>query len=180
MKIGNNKFVSISYTLTVEGKVAEAVPAERPLEFVYGKGYLLPKFEEALTGLQPGDPFAFVLPPADAYGEKSADMVVDLPKEIFMVNGTFDRELVVVGNQLPMSDNRGNRMLGTVCAVEKDTVTMDFNHPMAGSTLDFSGSVVAVREATEADLMMTTAGCGGSCDNCDDDCYDKECACSAE
>ena len=177
MKIGKEKFVSISYTLKVAGQVAESVPPERPLEFVYGKGYLLPKFEASLRDLEPGDSFSFVLSPAESYGEKSTDMIIDLPKEIFMIDGAVDEELLTIGNQLPMSDNQGNRMLGKVCAVGNDTVTMDFNHPMAGCTLDFSGTVVAVREATEADLMMTTAGCGGSCDDCNDDCYSKEEAC---
>ena len=46
MKIGQDTFVSLSYTLTVEGQVADQATADQPLEFVFGLGYLLPKFEE--------------------------------------------------------------------------------------------------------------------------------------
>ena len=169
MKIGENTFVSISYTLKVNGEVVETVPAERPLEFVYGAGYLLPKFEDALKGLTAGDPFAFNLASADAYGELNPEAVVDLPKEIFMIDGVVEEGLLEIGNQLPMSDNQGNRLLGTIKSVGESTVTMDFNHPMAGNVLDFTGTVVAVREATEDDLAPA-GGC--SCGDCGDD---KDC-----
>ena len=182
MKIEKHRFTSISYTLKVGEEVIETVTAERPLEFVYGEGYLLPKFEEALKDLRPGDPFSFTLAPADAYGEKSAEMVVDLPKGIFMIDGVIDEELLTIGNQLPMSDNHGNQMMGKVCAVKNDMITMDFNHPMAGSTLDFSGSIVAVREATDADRMMRSGG-GCNCDDCGEECDEENengcgCGCS--
>lgn len=164
MKIGENTFVSLSYTLTVNGEVIETVPAEHPLEFVYGAGYLLPKFEAELKGLQPGDKFEFGLAAGDAYGEQIPEAVVELPKDIFMIDGKIEDGLLTVGNQLPMSDNQGNRMVGTVKAVAENSVTMDFNHPMAGKALDFKGTVVAVREATEAD-RMPHGGCSCGCDD---------------
>ena len=180
MKIGEKTFVSISYTLKVNGETVETVTAERPLEFVYGTGNLLPKFEDSLKDLVPGDPFAFTLTPDDGYGERIPEAVVDLPKDVFMMDGVIEEGLLTVGNQLPMSDNQGNRMLGTITAVGDDTVTMDFNHPMAGNTLDFTGAVVAVREATAEDMMPMGGGCGCGCEGeCDDDCGcgDSDCSC---
>ena len=44
MKIEKEKVVALSYTLTVDGKVADSATAERPLEYTHGKGMLLPKF----------------------------------------------------------------------------------------------------------------------------------------
>ena len=78
---------------------------------------------------------------------------------------------------LPMSDNQGNRLVGVVKDVKDDVVTMDFNHPMAGKSLDFKGQVVEVREATPEDLGPMNAGCGcgdGCGDGCEDGCGDKE------
>ena len=69
MKISENKFVSLAYTLTVDGQVADQATADRPLEFVYGVGMLLPKFEEFIAGKEVGDKFEFVLTPAEGYGE---------------------------------------------------------------------------------------------------------------
>ena len=55
MKIGKESFVSITYKLTVDNEVIENVTAERPLEFIFGAGLLLPAFEENLEGKEIGD-----------------------------------------------------------------------------------------------------------------------------
>ena len=160
MKIGEKEktFVALSYELTVNGELVEKVTAESPLQFVYGAGFLLPKFEAHLKGLSKGDEFAFHLDTDDAYGPVIGEAVVDLPKEVFMVDGKVEDGLLEIGNQLPMSDNQGNRLVGVVKDVKDDVVTMDFNHPMAGKSLDFKGQVVEVREATPEDLGPMNAG----------------------
>ena len=83
MKIQTNKVVSLSYTLTVDGDVIETVTAEKPMQFIYGTGYLLPKFEENIKEKSVGDLFDFVLAAADAYGEINEDAIIELPKHIF-------------------------------------------------------------------------------------------------
>ncbi len=182
MKIAENKFVSLSYTLTVDGNQVESVTAEAPLEFVVGAGFLLPAFEKNLEGHKKGDKFSFTLAAADGYGELIPEAVVELPKNVFMINGAIEDGLLEIGNQLPMSDNQGNRMIGTVAAVTDDTVKMDFNHPMAGKTLNFDIEVVGVRDATPEDLMqgqMAGGGCGCGCgeEDCNSDCDSKEGGC---
>ena len=47
------------------------------------------------------------------------------------------------------TDPDGNPLMGTIAAVEGDEITVDFNHPLAGQTLNFAIEVVSVREATE-------------------------------
>ncbi|MBQ4279482.1 MAG: FKBP-type peptidyl-prolyl cis-trans isomerase [Rikenellaceae bacterium] len=166
MKIGEKTFVALSYELTVDGQQVEKVTADAPLQFVYGAGFLLPKFEEQLAGLSAGDTFAFRLEPADAYGGLIEEAVVELPKSVFMIDGKIEDGLLEVGNQLPMSDNQGNRLVGTVKAVGDESVTMDFNHPMAGKALQFTGAVVNVREATPEDMMQGQMAAGGGCSCC--------------
>lgn len=178
MKIAEKTFVSLSYTLTVDGQVVDQASAEQPLSFVYGAGYLLPKFEEHITGLAEGDKYEFTLTPAEGYGETIAEAIVDLPKSVFMIDGAIEDGLLEVGNQIPMSTADGQRMIGVVKEVADETVKMDFNHPMAGKTLNFTGAVVGVREATEADMMP--AGCSGGCnsESCDSEsCGDGGCNC---
>lgn len=179
MKISENKFVSLAYTLTVDGQVADQATAERPLEFVYGVGMLLPKFEEFIAGKEAGDKFEFVLTPAEGYGEINPQAVVNLPKDVFMVDGAIPDDMLVVGNVLPMADQAGNRLMGTIKAVNDNEVTMDFNHPMAGKTLNFTGDIIGVREAKPEDMMPMGGGCGcgGDCgDGCDSDgCGDGGC-----
>lgn len=177
MKIAKNSYVSLSYKLTVDGNVVEDVKADQPLDFIFGTGMLLPKFEENVVDKKVGDKFAFTLTPAESYGEVIAEAVVELPKNIFEVEGKFDAEIVHVGAVLPMMDNTGNQMYGNVEAINENSVKMNFNHPMAGKTLNFEGEVVGVREATDADMakfMPQEGGCscgdGGCGDGCGDDC----------
>ena len=59
MKVENSKMVAVNYTLTVDGQIADKNPEGKPLEFVCGAGMLLPKFEGALMGKEPGDKVSF-------------------------------------------------------------------------------------------------------------------------
>ena len=171
MKVEQNKMVAVHYKLTVDGVVADQSNPETPLEFICGMGMLLPKFEEAILGKEVGDEVAFTLEAKDGYGEVIAEAIVDLPKNIFMIDGKIADEMLFVGNQVPMSDNQGNRMLGTIREVGEETVKMDFNHPMAGKTLNFEVKVVGVRDVQPEDLAPK-GGCGCGCehDSCGDDC----------
>ncbi len=176
MKVENSKMVAVNYTLTVDGKVADSSRPGAPLEFICGTGMLLPKFEGALLGKEPGDKVSFTLEPKDGYGEVIAEAVVELPKNIFMMDGKIAEEILFVGNVIPMSDAEGHRMNGTVKAVGENSVTMDFNHPMAGKTLNFDVEVVSVRDVTPEDLAAKggcSCGCGDhECEGCgpDHDC----------
>ncbi|MDR2882457.1 MAG: FKBP-type peptidyl-prolyl cis-trans isomerase [Alistipes sp.] len=162
MKIGENTFVALDYKLEVDGQIADASQPGQPLKFAYGMGMLLPKFEEAIAGLAPGDDFAFTLTAGDGYGEVVREAVVELPKSVFEVDGAVETGLLEVGNMIPMTDQQGNRLMGRVVAAT-EVVTMDFNHPMAGKTLNFSGRIVEVREVIPEDLQGFAGGGGCSC-----------------
>jgi FKBP-type peptidyl-prolyl cis-trans isomerase SlyD len=175
MKIAANKVVSLSYELTVDGDVIETVKADKPMQFIFGTGYLLPKFEAHIEGKTVGDTFEFTLSAADAYGEEDANAIVELPKRLFEVDGKIEDGLLTVGNIVPMADADGNRLNGTIDEVRDDVVVMDFNHPLAGAALHFKGAVVALRDATDEELAnglfgeraasCSSSGCGG-CSGC--------------
>ena len=166
--------VAVDYKLTVDGAIADQSQPGAPLEFICGTGMLLPKFEEAILGKEPGEKVAFTLSPKDGYGEVIAEAIVDLPKNTFMVDGKLAEDILFAGSQVPMSDAQGNRMIGTIKEVGEETVKMDFNHPMAGKTLNFEVEVVSVRDVTPEDLQ-SAGGC--SC-GCDGGCGDHEGGCS--
>ena len=123
MKITANKFVAVTYDLNVgegeERELMEKAVAEAPLKFIFGTGAMLPAFEDALKGLEVGDKFDFSIAPADAYGEYVEDHVLDLPKNIFEVEGKFDSEIIKEGNTVPMMDSNGNRLNGSVLEVKE-------------------------------------------------------------
>lgn len=177
MEINLNKVISLSYTLEVDGDIVETVTAEKPMQFIFGTGYLLPKFEENIKGKKKGDTFDFKLAAADAYGNVNPDAIVELPKNLFEVEGKVEEGLLTVGNVLPMMDSEGNRLNGAIDEIKEDVVVMNFNHPLAGADLHFSGKVEEIREATEKELTNGLfnekmqhscseggcASCGGGC-----------------
>ena len=170
MIVSNDKVISVTYTLREDsnsGEVVETVGEEKPLMFLYGTGNLLPRFEENLDGLKEGDDFSFSLAPAEAYGNPRKEAVVDLPKNVFEVDGKIDDSLLQLGNVVPMMDKDGNRLNGIVSEIKDETVTMDFNHPMAGKNLHFTGKVVGIREATANEKEHGHVHNEDSCNNCD-------------
>lgn len=176
MKVEQNKMVAVDYKLTVDGQVADQSMPGQPLEFIFGTGMLLPKFEEAILGKEPGEKAAFTLSAEDGYGEYHPEALVDLPKTIFMVDGKLAEDILFVGSQVPMADAQGNRMMGVIREVGEQTVKMDFNHPMAGKTLNFEVEVVSVRDVTPEDLAPK-GGCSCGCEDCGSDCGDHSEGC---
>ena len=155
MTIDNNKAVFVHYTLTegaADGELVETTEGREPLGFIYGIGMMIPEFERNLLGLKAGDQFAFGIPAADAYGAYDESALVEVPKSIFETNGKIPDDLLEVGNVLPLVDQDGNHLQGTVAWVGLEKVKIDFNHPMAGIDLFFSGHVQLVRDADASEL----------------------------
>ncbi len=158
MQIEPRTVVSLTYELRVndqesnEPELIEKVESDQPLVFLYGIGNMLEKFEQNLSGMKQGEAFAFSLNPEEGYGEVNDEAVVPLPMQIFEVDGVVDTEMVKEGNLLPMMDQDGNHMQGRVLEITGETVLMDFNHPLAGMNLHFSGKIIGVREATLEEL----------------------------
>lgn len=164
LEISKYKMVTLTYDLRVDnekGEMIEQATMERPLEFLYGAGMMLPKFESELAGLKQDEDFNIKLVKTDAYGEVNNDAIVELPKSVFLVDGNFDSELIKVGNTVPMMSSNGQRMNGLVLEVNDEVVKMDFNHPLAGEDLFFSGKVVAIREASDEEVAQILSGGGG-------------------
>lgn len=184
MTIEKNKVVSLSYQLEVGGQIADKADAGNPLEYIHGTGMLLPRFEEEVVGKNEGDSFEFVLSPEEGYGSYEEKYVLDIPMAAFEVDGEVKKDLLAEGRMLPMLNSEGQVVSGLIVKVGEESVTMDFNHPMAGKTLHFSGKVEAVRDATEKELLEGLHGeylphgcghCGGECHCGDGECGEGNC-----
>jgi FKBP-type peptidyl-prolyl cis-trans isomerase SlyD len=182
MKIENNKMVSLIYELRESdstGRVIEALDETRPLKFIYGTGRLLPVFESNISLLKAGDLFKFILNSEMAYGEKREEMIINVPLSVFETDGVINEDICRVGNEVPMTDSEGNPLTGIINEVTDTFVRMDFNHPMAGMDLHFSGKIVDVRDATENELaamMSSCSGCGSGShsEGCSSDCGSED------
>lgn len=193
MKVKKNTVVALVYELEVDGQIVDKCTVERPLDFIHGMGYLLPKFEEEVAGLEAGDRFEFTLTPEEGYGTVDPQRIIDLPVEAFSgPDGKIRHDLLVEGSNITLVNQYGQPVPAKILKVEAKTVKVDVNHPMAGKTLNFKGEIVSVRQATEkeikeglhGELAGGCSGCGGNCGggcegNCEGNCDNGEgnCGC---
>jgi len=144
MKIEKGKLVSITYDLYVDGydgELIESAKEKEPAIFLCGEGEMLETFEEKLLGLQEGDSFKFMLSKDEAYGDEDEDAIAEFPYDIF----ENDKEgIPEIGDYVPMEDEDGTVFDGVAIEVNKDSVIIDFNHPLAGEDLYFTGKVIKV------------------------------------
>jgi FKBP-type peptidyl-prolyl cis-trans isomerase SlyD len=165
MNIANDRVVSINYTLTnAQSQILDATGVE-PFSYLHGHRNIIPGLEKALDGKSRGDAFTIHIPAAEAYGERSENLVTTVPLDRF--SGV---DSVRAGMQFHAETPDGDIQLVTVTAVDKDTVTIDGNHPMAGLDLNFDVSVVDIREASEDELQQ------GRVQSAECDCDDGDCA----
>lgn len=181
METAENRYITVAYKLyTTEEdgtkELMEEAKAEHPFQFISGLGTTLEAFESQIVNLKKGDKFEFTIPFAEAYGEYDEEHVIELPKNIFEVDGKFDNEHIYPGNVIPLMNSEGQRLNGSVVEVKPEVVVMDMNHPLAGEDLTFAGEVIENRPATNEEIqemvkMMTgEGGCG--CGDCGSDCGD--------
>jgi len=133
--------VKVHYTGKVsDGTVFDSSKEREPLEFTVGEGKLIPGFEKAVVGMNPGDTTTVSIPTEEAYGEKRDDMVVDVERN--QIPDDIDPE---VGQQLQIQQKDGGAIPVVITNVTDDTVKLDANHPLAGQELTFEIEVVEVK-----------------------------------
>ena len=152
MSVSKDKVVSVSYELKVQNEIVDKAEAANPMQFIYGKGTLIQSFEDNIKDLKEGDSFDFNIASDEAYGKVNQEYILKLPKTVFEREGKVADDLLVVGTRLPMVDQEGNQLNGLILDVKDDHVVMDFNHPLAGEDLHFTGKIEAVRDASAEEL----------------------------
>jgi len=155
MKITKDTVVTMTYILSendVQGNLIQEVSKDQPFVVLFGVGGLLPKFENQLEGLKAGDTFGFGLESKDAYGDHNPEAIMELEKKIFEVDGKIDKEMLKVGNAIPMQNEQGQPLSGMIKEIKDANVVMDFNHPLAGAKLYFTGKILDVRAATAEEM----------------------------
>ena len=173
MENKNNKFISLSYSLYIDGEkgkeLMEKTKADQPFQLITGFGVALDAFEKNIVNLEQGQDFSFSLSKEEAYGEYNAEHVLDLDREMFVVDGKFDSVHIYPDAIIPLQNEEGTRFYGRVVEIGDEKVKVDLNHPLAGETLHFEGKVLESRPATEQEIQQLmrqlTGGCGG-CGGC--------------
>ena len=147
MNIEKNRVVSLHYTLRDEqGTVIDSSSGRGPLTYLHGKGNIIPGLEAALAGRATGDKLDVTVAPEKGYGQRDERLVQILPRTKFTGTGEL-----TPGMQVRANGPQGPRMM-TIVRVDRDFVTVDGNHPLAGRTLHFSVEVEEVRKATHEEV----------------------------
>jgi FKBP-type peptidyl-prolyl cis-trans isomerase SlyD len=157
MAVAKDKIISIDYTLTgKDGNVLDSSQGKAPLEYLHGRGNIIPGLESALEGKSEGEQVNVSVPPGQGYGERDERMVQPVPRTAFQ-----GVEKIEPGMQFQANTQAGPRVV-TVVGVTPEQVTVDANHPLAGQTLNFDVKVVGIRDATQEELSHGHAhGAGG-------------------
>lgn len=132
--------VKVHYTGRLEdGTVFDTSQDRDPLSFTVGEGMVIPGFEQAVAGMEPGDTKTTEITPEEGYGPRREDMVVQVPQQ--QISQDVQPS---VGQQLQLRLQNGQTVPVVVTNVENGTVTIDANHPLAGRTLIFDIELVDI------------------------------------
>ncbi len=147
MHIEKNRVVTLHYILRDEqGAVIDTSSGRVPLSYLHGKGNIIPGLEQALVGKTAGDKLDVTVAPEQGYGRRDDRLVQIVPRNRF-----GEVSDLKPGMQVRTSGPQGARLV-TVVSVDRDFVTVDGNHPLAGRTLNFSVEIAEVRKATHEEV----------------------------
>lgn len=149
MKVTDDQVVSLEYILTLDNgdEVDRSDPGE-PLEYLHGRGQIIPGLETALYGMAVGDEKSVSIQPIDGYGESDDENFVILPLEEIP-----DDMKLKVGDRLFLNDDSAeDDVEATVAELDEESVKFDLNHPLAGETLHFKVKIADLRPATDEEL----------------------------
>lgn len=158
-----SKVIGIEYTLkdANTGEQLDSNVGQAPLEFIAGKGQIIPGLESKLVEMEANETADVMVEPKDGYGEYNEEAVQLLPKE------QFAGIELTEGMSLYGTGENGETVQVVVKSFTEDEVTIDYNHPMAGRTLMFSVVITSARAATEEELQTGVVGgmaaMGGGC-----------------
>jgi FKBP-type peptidyl-prolyl cis-trans isomerase SlyD len=148
MRIANNCVVALKFTLHDEtGHLLDSSPEGEHLEYVHGAAGILPELERQLAGKDMGESFDVSIAPERGFGHRQPTLV-----EIIARAEWSEAHKMKVGDAVTRTAPDGATQSFFITAMDADSITIDGNHPLAGKTLRFQGTVLSVRPATAEEL----------------------------
>lgn len=144
----NRHVVTFHYTLRdPAGRVLDTSAGGEPVVYLEGAGQIIDGLDAQLRGVAAGTKVRVQVPAARAYGAHDPAQVQQVRRAQLPVTGELK-----VGDQFQAGADRFAPVV-TVVAIDGEHVTLDANHPLAGTDLTFDVEVVAVRAATAEELQ---------------------------
>ena len=137
--------VKVNYTgKLVDGTVFDSSVERGPLEFTIGSGQLIPRFEEAVIGMRPGESKTITILAEEAYGPRYEELIFEIDRSQISDDGQLE-----VGSVVNFYSPLIGEMKAVVIAVSESTVTIDANHPLAGEDLVFDVELIEIVEVAQ-------------------------------
>jgi len=139
VEAGNTVSVHYKGTLNDGTEFDNSYQRGEPIKFEVGSGQMIAGFDTALHGMSVGETKSVTLDPSDAYGNINDELVQAIPRKSFPPDFEF-----VVGKTVQGQQQNGQPFLAKIISQDAFTVTLDFNHPLAGENLNFEIELVEV------------------------------------
>ena len=140
-KAQNGNEVSVKYCGKFEdGTVFDSSEGREALTFVLGANQVINGFNDAIIGMEEGAKTTVTISPENAYGERSEDLVIKVPKDGFPKDIKLE-----TGLHLELSNPEGNRIPVEVVDFDDEAITLDANHPLADKTLIFDIELISIK-----------------------------------
>jgi FKBP-type peptidyl-prolyl cis-trans isomerase SlyD len=146
-RVEDDKIVTLDYTLTVDGEVIDSSEGSEPIQFIQGKGQIIPGLERELYGMEIGDSKNVTVTAQEGYGEEDPEAFADVPRQQFPPQIPLEP-----GVEIQLRDEEGQVLDARIHTVREESVRLNFNHPLAGKELNFDVTVVDLRHATPEEL----------------------------
>jgi FKBP-type peptidyl-prolyl cis-trans isomerase SlyD len=138
--IRDGSVVRFEYTLSGDnGEVIESNKGKDPVTYTHGQHEVIPGLEKGLSGMKVNEEKSIRVQPEEAYGPVDAKAFKEVPKT------KIPAAALEVGTPLSARGSEGEDLIIRVREVKQKTVILDFNHPLAGKTLNFDVKVLAIQ-----------------------------------
>lgn len=132
--------VNVHYKGTLDdGSEFDSSAGSDPIQFTIGNGDVIVGFEEAIIGMSAGQTKTERFPPERAYGVHKDDLVFTIERSSLPAGTEIE-----VGDTLSIGFADGGTAAVQVADLDKASVTLDANHPLAGKTLTFALTLVSI------------------------------------
>jgi FKBP-type peptidyl-prolyl cis-trans isomerase SlpA len=139
-----NSFLTLHYRIGLpEGGNLISTFDDKPATLLLGTGQFAPTLEQALVGMHLGERKTFTLAPEAAFGDKNPDLVKWISKKTLQENSSPEEDYLP-GDMIEFNAPNGSTYSGTLVSIDGESVLFDFNHPLAGKTIQLEAQIIGI------------------------------------
>ena len=137
-------FLTLNYRIILpEGGDLVNTFEDKPATLLMGTGQFSPSLEEVMVGMVSGERKTFTLEPEVAFGLKNPDLIREVSLSTLRENSSPEEEYLP-GDMIEFNAPNGAKYSGTLVSINDDSAMFDFNHPLAGKTVQFEVEIIGI------------------------------------